>query len=112
MKRATRTVWSKRVARWLASGLTAGEFARRSGLSEKSLRWWKWQLALSRESAPRKEKPAAREGVSPLTFVEMTSTVQRAPIEVVLVGGALVRLPADFDTAAFARVVDVLERQR
>jgi len=112
VKRATRAVWAKRVDGWRKSGLTAAEYARRSGLTEKSLRWWKWQLAQPRDAAPSEAKKKAAQIPSPLTFVEMTSALQRGPIEVVLVSGALIRLPTDFDAASFARVLDVLERQR
>jgi hypothetical protein len=111
VKRETREAWAKRVERWRASGLTAAEFARRLGVSEKSLRWWKWQLGQPHDVAPRqaqKAKPPA----SPLTFVEMTAAVQREPFEVVLASGTRVRLPADFDATVLVRLLDVLERRR
>jgi hypothetical protein len=50
--------------------------------------------------------------MSPLTFVEMTTAMQREPLEVVLEGGARVRVPLDFDEATLARLLGVLERRR
>jgi len=38
--------------------------------------------------------------------------LQREPLEVVLEGGARVRVPLDFDEATLARLLDVLERRR
>jgi hypothetical protein len=102
------------VERWQASGLTAAEFGRKLGVSEKSLRWWKWQLGRPRERPARKTRSAerTRTDVSPLTFVEMTAAVQREPLEVVLAGGTRIRLPTDFDVAVLARLLDVLEARR
>jgi hypothetical protein len=106
MARESSEVWAKRVAQWKASGLGAKEFARRQKLSEVSLKWWKWKLgSLARA---RSKKTA----MSPLTFVELTTAMQREPIDVVLEGGVRVRVPLDFDEATLARLLDVLERRR
>ena len=105
MARATREIWAERIERWGASGLTAAEFARKVGVREGTLRWWKWRLASTRPEV-------ARAGaVSPLTFVEMTSVVRRDPIEVVLASGTRVVVPSGFDSSALARLLDVLERR-
>ena len=103
MARASREVWSKRVAQWKASGLTAAEFARRHKVVAGSLKWWSWQLGAAR----RKSSVS----MSPLTFVEMTGAVQREGIELVI-GAIQVRVPADFDEEALGKVLDVLERRR
>lgn len=74
-----------------------------------SLRWWSWRLGSKREAeAPVAKRPV----VSPLTFVEMTSLVRRAPIEIVLASGTKVLVPADFEDGALERVLVVLSRQR
>ena len=78
-------------------------------MSESSLRWWTWKLGSTSGAGSAKAKPQA---MSPLTFVEMTATVQRAPIEVVLAGGIRVIVPPDFDDAALERVLAVLDRRR
>jgi hypothetical protein len=102
------------VGQWRASGLTAGEFARRHGLSEQSLRWWAWRLGTTlRESgaAARRGRKKPTPEVSPLTFVEMTGVVQKEPLEVVLVNGVRVRVPADFEQSSLERLLDVVERR-
>ena len=103
MATGSREIWSKRVAQWKSSGLTAAEFARRHKVSEASLKWWSWKLGSSQKKADAT--------VSPLTFVEMTAAVQRDAIELV-VGGIQVRVPIDFDETALGKVLDVLERRR
>lgn len=103
MARSTPEQWAKRVEEWLASGLTAAAYARKVGISDRSLRWWKWQLKA------RRFKPTP---VAPLTFVEMTSAVTREPFEVVLENRVCVRVPTDFDAAALGRLLDVLGRRQ
>lgn len=44
MARESREVWTKRVERWRASGLTADEFASEVGIKSNSLRHWSWLL--------------------------------------------------------------------
>lgn len=101
MERATRETWAKRVERWSSSGLTAAEYARKHGVREGTLRWWKWRLGSARERA-------SKAALSPLTFVEMTSAARREPIEIVLASGTRVVVPSEFDSSALARVLDVL----
>jgi hypothetical protein len=117
MERTTQETWSKRVGQWKSSGLTAAEFGRKLGVSEKSLRWWKWRLkSLGREWA--KTKTQTPEGkrqcaspVSALTFVEMTAATRSERMEVVLASGTRVLLAPDFDATALARLLDALERR-
>ncbi len=109
MGRASREVWAGRVQRRRESGATAPEFARRLGVSESSLRWWGWKLGSTVRPGGRGAKPAP---VSPLTFVEVTAPVRRAPFEIVLATGTKVLVPADFDEAALERVLAVLLRNR
>ncbi|SRR5258708_487202 len=107
----TRSVWEKRVEDWRASGLDATSFARKHGLSEASLKWWKWQLSRKRRSRSKKAR-AKREAISPLTFIEMTPAIVGAALEVVLANGARIRIAPDFDPVVLARLVDVLERRK
>jgi transposase len=100
---ASRAEWAERVARWEASGLSAGAFAARERLAAKSLVWWRWKLRAS-------PSPAS----SPLDFlpVRVVSTaaarsVTAGPIEVVLPNGRIVRVPAGFDEADLERVLVV-----
>ena len=83
------------------------QFARRHGLAEASLKWWKWKLGSARRAPATKTAPP-----SPLTFVELAAPMQREALELVLASGAVVRVPADFDEATLARLLDVLKRRR
>lgn len=100
------------MAEWTRSGQGAAEFARRRGLSESSLRWWRWQLGSGpRRGSARAPTAPAASAVSPLTFVEMTAAVPSEMLEVVLVSGVRLRIPAGFDIAVIERVLDVLQRR-
>jgi transposase len=102
------------VEQWRNSGLTARAFAERHGVSERSLGWWKWRLGSARDAlstATGTPKRATTRELSPLTFVEMTSGLQREPIEVILASGVRIRIPSDFDASAMTRLLDILERR-
>jgi hypothetical protein len=105
MQRGAREKWAAHVQRWRASGLTAGEFARRVGINAGTLRWWSSRL----KRAPLEGTKAA---MSPLTFVEVTRAVQSDPIEVVLPSGVRLRIPPDFEAAAVERLLDVFAERR
>jgi len=105
MGRDTRATWAKRVERWVASGLSAAEFATETGVNARTLTYWKWKLGRTKRAPTRK-----------LEFVEVTpseitvASTARAPeqLEVVLGGGIVVRVPARFDTEVLRRVVAAL----
>ncbi len=107
----TRSVWAKRVEDWRASGLDAVAFASKHGLSEASLKWWKWQLTRKKRSRSKKAS-TKRAAISPLTFVEMTPAIGGAALEVVLANGTRIRIAPDFDPVVLSRLVDVLERRK
>lgn len=115
---AVRAVWIRHVERWKASGLSAKEFAAQSGINWRSLSWWKWRVGAGFPKKKRKPKasvagsPEAPKALAPLSFVEVTASVMREPLEVVLPSGLRVRVPAGFDDATLARLLDVLERRR
>lgn len=109
MGRDGREVWAKRVERWKESGLTAGDYAAEVGISERSLRWWKWRLATPEETRTRARRPAERVA-SPLTFIEVTPPVTSEGLEVVLKHGRSVRVPVGFDGPTFERLLALLER--
>lgn len=114
---AVRTAWVQHVERWKASGLSAKEFSAESGINWRSLSWWKWRLAggevkRKRRSAPEATSPALAKSLAPLSFVEVTASVAREPLEVVLPSALRVRVPAGFDDATLVRLLDVLEKRR
>jgi transposase len=107
MGRETREVWKKRVERWENSGLTAEAFASRAGVRAATLRHWRWQFGAERRGwrAQSQSKPR---------FVEVVPSGlaggPRGPegFELVLAGGALLRIPARVESKALRQVVAVL----
>lgn len=107
MGRDARATWAKRVERWGASGLSAAEFALEIGVNARTLTYWKWKLGRPEpvRATPRPE------------FVEVVATspsriagdASLDALEVVLVGGVVIRVPARFDAEALRRVVMALE---
>jgi hypothetical protein len=96
MKRATRNEWMERVRHWRASGLTAGAFAAREGLSASTLLWWSSKLK--------------RDGRGTATFIEVVPTpTEPGYIEVVVREQVRIRVSGAFDAAVLRRVVAVLE---
>jgi hypothetical protein len=103
MGRDARATWAKRVERWGASGLSAAEFALEIGVNARTLTYWKWKLgkAEPRLAAPKPEFVEVVAPAFPLTSGDA--------LEVVLVGGVVIRVPARFDAEALRRVVVALE---
>src|SRR5258708_23384837 len=106
MERTTQETWSKRVGQWKSSGLTAAEFGRKLGVSEKSLRWWKWRLkslgrgwAKTETQAPggKRECPSP---IAPLEFVGVAAGQGRDRIDGGLPRGARGLLAPRFQVAA------------
>jgi hypothetical protein len=108
MARTSRQEWAKRVQCWKDSGLTAHEFAAEIGVKADTLRHWSWQLnheARNSSGKPPREKP---DGKQLPAFVEVGTVVtSHAAFEITL-GGAVVRVPVDFDAAALRRLLDVV----
>lgn len=91
---------------WRASGEPLSTFARQHGLSAKRIRWWRDRLAERAVSAPI--SPAT---LVPVTIVGAPSPPARAEasMEIVLASGHVVRVGADFDAEALAKLVRTLE---
>ena len=96
---ARERLWRKRLARWKASGLKVREFCAREGLTPTAFAHWRKEIA-ARD---------ARQAAKPL-FVPVHVTPIPTPVEVVLPGGRVVRVPAGFDPAHLCTVVAALER--
>lgn len=93
---ADRATWTKRVAAWRASGLSARKFAERAGCAPSTLKWWAWRLG--------RESPAIVRVVREKTGLAATES---API-VVELRGARVIVPAGFDQASLRDVLAAL----
>jgi hypothetical protein len=119
-----------------SSGVSRAEFCRQRGLKAGTLSWWKHQLKLRdrRRGRLRVEEPAAlsargaersprrghrQQPAEPRSTVRLVPLTVRATapgpaavdawLEVVVAGGRLVRVPADFDRAVLLRLVETLE---
>jgi hypothetical protein len=97
--------WSRILDRWKQSGLGGPTFCRREGLSQPQFYSWKRKLRL------RDEAKVRRPGRKRLEFVpvELKPSSSGSPLELVLAGGRVVRIPAGFDAAALTRLLSVLE---
>jgi hypothetical protein len=91
--------WRKTLAAWEKSGQSVRAFCAGRRLSEPS--FYAWRRTLRECAGPR---PAARSGP---TFVPLR-VVPGAVLEVVLPAGLVVRVPAEADAAAVARLVAAL----
>src|SRR5690348_5043080 len=105
-----REQWTRRIERWKESGHPAKEFVAELGINARSLSWWKWQLSKpdATEAATRPRRRRSRSSpvsaplaktISPMTFVEMTTSVVSEPLEIVLPSTLRVRVPVGFDDA-------------
>ena len=99
--------WSKRVAAWRASGLTAKEFCAKHDLRLSGLRNWSYRLRTAEKSSeanPVRLVPVTvkTEG-GPAAHVERTK-----PALTVELGAARIVVPAGVDRATLKMVLDVL----
>jgi hypothetical protein len=90
-----------------ASGLTAAEFGRRSGIAEKRLRWWRKRLG--NRSRSRAEALAMVPVRIKVAAARSSAAPSAPPIEVE-VGDLIVRVPAGFDAEMLAHLVGVLRQ--
>jgi transposase len=115
MPRASRKQWEKRVQRWQKSGLSADEFASRSGVSCQSLRSWKWKLNREARSLQGKESAnGAERADSPPRFIELATRtlISEQRFELILTDGRRLLIPTGFDVTALSELLSVLGEQR
>lgn len=103
-KKSRRSRWTEREARSVleaqrASGLSIQKFAERERLVAERL--YRWHRRMNRG-------PAAKPTVAPV-FVELTPPPGREQLEVVLVGGRVLRFSALVDPSILPRIADALE---
>ena len=87
--------------------MSAAEFALEIGVNARTLTYWKWKLG---KPEPLRAAPRA-------DFVEVVATAPSRiagdasldALEVVLVGGVVIRVPSRFDAETLRRVVAALE---
>ena len=108
-ERRDRGWWAKTVREWKSSGLTARQFARRHGVSDRTLTWWSSML--------RRGTRAKRESTSLVPLeVKVARPVSMhlgsgAPIEIA-VGDKFVRVEVGTDVEYVAVLVERLRSAR
>jgi hypothetical protein len=107
MTRKTRDEWAKVEREWSRSGQTGAEFAAEIGVKEATLRHWKWRLDHGVPSRRRRRSESAFVRVAPIEVPLVGAEAES--IEVVLLGGVRIRVPAEFEGATLRRVLDILE---
>jgi len=115
MAKTSRAEWVKCVERWQDSGLTAKEFAAELAVSPNSLTFWKWKLRRERTeqtlAGSKSVKPVSKATVP--KFLQLVATerevaVPAVPLEVVVRGDIVVRVPHGFDDQMLSRVLRAL----
>jgi hypothetical protein len=102
--RRSRKEWIVLIERQIASGKRPGRWALEQGLSPGALCWWRWRLGYSRRG-----QVLLKTGLVPrLVPVSVRREEPPAVLEVVLPGGAIVRVPRVFDRDQLSRVAAAL----
>lgn len=113
--------WAEVISEWDSSGLSGGAFASERGIAEKTLRWWKTELARrarseSRRRAPRGGPlPAGATGTAsvPLAKVVRVGEERASSRRVsIVVGRARIDVEQGFDHQLLCEVVRALEGAR
>lgn len=96
----SREWWSRAVARWKRSGLTAAEFAQREDVSARTLSWW---------SSTLQRDTRAEHGSSAIEPIEIAvqAPATHGAVEIA-VGGVVVRCELGADVAYVTALVHAL----
>lgn len=100
----SRAEWSRLVAQLRRSGLSARAFAKKRGLSAKSLAWWRWRLAAD-EGADQEAPRLVTVGI------EEDARVEAPAWEVATAAGDVLRVHGAIDPESLARVLAALTRR-
>src|SRR5262245_2063748 len=102
---AARQLWVERLARFCASGLRPAEFCAQEGVSLPSFYSWKRRLDAEARSADEQGTDHPPPGPR-LLPVRLASAP--APVELVLPGGTVLRIPPGSDLAFVRSLVEAL----
>lgn len=108
-KRRSWKEWASLIERWKRSGLTAKQFAERTGVSWRTLSWWKWRLGAGTTSRGAPSKGMDMVPVQVVASQPEALEAPETPVELV-VDGVVVRVRRGFDGDTLARVLDMLEQ--
>ena len=110
--------WQEIVEDLGLSGLSVARYARKHGLSARTLTWWRWALRARHADPSRaaRRKPArARRAEPRLSFVPVSVVADPATVadggalQVVLAHGRRIEVRAGFDGETLSRLVQLLE---
>jgi transposase-like protein len=113
-----RETWKQIVDELGKSGLSVARYARRHGLSARTLAWWRWALWTQHRHAPRvprRSRVRVQRAEPCLSFVpvnvvaDAVRTPADAALQVVLARGRRIDVQGGFDGETLARLVQVLE---
>jgi transposase len=104
--------WSKRVAEWRASGLTAKEFCAKHDLRLSALRNWTYRLRaaekVSEPGAMRLIPVTVKPSNAPASTPQTPQMEPTQPALTVELGAARIVVPAGVDRATLKMVLDAL----
>jgi hypothetical protein len=101
--------WSKRVAEWRASGLTAKDFCTKHDLRLSALRNWTYRLRAAEKASEPNAVRLVPVTVKPPDAPASTPQVEPAkPALTVELGAARIVVPAGVDRATLKMVLDAL----
>lgn len=106
--------WQSVLGEWKTSGQSPADFCARRSIPFSKFRWWRGHI--------EKRARPSRAASSKLTFLPLVvrgdaegaeaTKPDAPPLELVLRGGCVVRVPSGFDEASLVRLVAVLESAR
>jgi len=99
----TRQLWTERLARYSASTLSVAAFCAAEGVSPNSLFYWKRRLGTDPTGAVA---PVLSDGAA--RFVPVRIPAPGAAVEIVLPGGAVLRLSPGCDLSFVRSLLDTL----
>ena len=100
--------WSRIMAAWEKSDLSVKAFCRRRHVTQSGFWYWKRLLGLGK---PRNRKLAKKSPFKPVHVVGAVN-LNRAPLELVLDGGHVIRIADDFDKDVLKKFLSILEEAK
>ena len=118
MARTTAAEWSRRVARWERSGLSARAFGEREGIEPRQLSWWKWRLRSGTARSPSSSSSSptfvpvrvvrSDPGADIDSRIDMRERSSAVALEIVAPSGVRIRVLPGFDEATLERVLELV----
>lgn len=109
--------WVSVLEEWKASGLSPADFCARRSIVFSKFRWWRGHISKRGTLVSQGKGAGAKPAFVPLVVRAASANAEAAilevpPLELVLRGGCVVRVPAGFDEVCLVRLVAALESSR